>query len=340
MRILKPSLGNTNTSFNATDSLSADAGNSNGNSLQQAYGRASSGTLTKGSNAPTPSSTEYDDALAQLARQGNYDAYWKKATQNANINRLAQKYVGNTLKQQGLESTGEGTLGSTSLSNAYINAQANALSDFNTQEQTIGENAYTRYQNQQSESASKVSSYESNMSTALNNNTLEDWYTKNVVNNADLTDTEKAELARYYEAINSGDSTKVSTPNGSMSIEEYATANNLRGGWTSTSRWSGMEASDGTGLTCIRDGEVINAGDNNGVRNELVKMNNTKSNYTEPTIFNLVNADGKASCWVLYDPYSGKFYQIDENIASGDLKKYATYRIQGSGDAYQIRSAS
>lgn len=318
MRILKPSLGNTNTSFNATDSLSTDTGNSNGNSLQQAYGRASSGTLTKGSNAPTSSSTEYDDALAQLARQGNYDAYWKKATQNANINRLAQKYVGNTLKQQGLESTGEGTLGSTSLSNAYINAQANALSDFNTQEQAIGENAYTRYQNQQSESASKVSSYESNMSTAFNNNTLEDWYTKNVVNNSDLTDTEKAELARYYEAINSGTSDSFLKNAGiSTDYSGYTSADDLK-----------QMTDNGT-----KTGSKLSS--------EIDAMVNwvTGNKPGTGTLFKLANSDGSANAYIYYDPSSGSYYRVSEEQAS----KYtgATYyAYKGSVTSYDSYSKS
>jgi hypothetical protein len=393
--VISNSASNATANANASDASSPNdtsANNSNG-SLQSYY------NSNTGTDLPQSQSSEYDDALAQLARQGNYEAYFKKATQNANINRLAQKYLNNSLKQQGLESTGEGAIGSTALSNAYLNAQSNALSDFNTEEKSITEEAYNRnetkkseqysewstmlqnaanngnvedtlnqiletnpdldqetinklqtlataYSNANSESSSKVSTYQSYMSAALNSGNLDDWYTSNVVNNSELTDSEKSELARYYEAINTtSDTSTIKTSDGTFSIDDYATKNNLKS-WTGTGYYTGMEGANGSGLTATRTNDdgttsTIDAGNNHGVRNEIATMVKNKANYTEPTIFNLVNADGNANAWVLYDPYSGKFYQIDASMANGDLKKYATYRIQGKGsDPYQIRSAS
>lgn len=378
-----------------SSSSSTSSSNSNTEYNPNAPTLASAYTPT----TPQSSSSSYDDELATLARQGNYEAYWKKATQLSNIQRLAQKNLNNSLKQQGLAGTGEGALGSTQLSNAYLNLQSDALSDFNNQETQITEDAYNRnenkkseqysewsqmlsnaaqngnvdetleqilatnpdldatvvdklktlataYSNANSESSNKVSTYQSYMSAALNSGNLENWYQNNVVNNDDLSDTEKSELAKYYEAINSAeDTSSVKTSNGTYSIDDYASKYGLRS-WTDTGYNSGLEGTNGSGLTATRvndDGtvETIDAGGNYGVRNEIVTMVNNKDSYNAPTVFNLVNADGKASAWVLYDPSSGKFYQIDESMANGDFAKYAVYQIKGSGKApTQTRKAS
>lgn len=384
-----------NAGNNAIADTSSSGSSSNGNEYNP-----NTPTLASAYTPTTPqsSSSSYDDELASLARQGNYEAYWKKATQLANIQRLAQKNLNNSLKQQGLYGTGEGALGSTQLSNAYLNLQSDALSDFNDQEQSITEEAYNRnenkkseqysewsqmlanaaqngnvdetldqilatnpdldasvinklqtlataYSNTNSESSNKVSTYQSYMSAALNSGNLDNWYQNNVVNNDELSDTEKSELAKYYEAINtSTDSSTIKTSDGTLSIEDYATKNNLRS-WTGTGQNKGLEGTNGSGLIATRTNDdgttyTLDAGSNYGVRHEIVRMVNEKSNYTEPTIFHLTNDDGKANAWVLYDPYSGKFYQIDASMASGDLKKYAAYRIAPGSDTYQIRNAS
>lgn len=379
---------NTNTaSSNGVSTSATDNSNNSGASLQSYY------NSNTGTDLPQSQSSEYDDALAQLARQGNYEAYYKKATQLANINRLAQRNLNNTLKQQGLESTGEGTLGSTSLSNAYLNAQSNALSDFNSEEQSITEEAYNRnetkksnqysewstmlqnaanngnvedtlnqiletnpdldqetinklqtlataYSNANSESSSKVSTYQSYMSAALNSGNLDNWYTNNVVNNSELSDTEKSELAKYYEAINTTtDTSTIKTSDGTVSIDDYASKNGITGISSYGNADKLMK-----GIT-VTNNDGVNSTAATYLTHEVNTMFSDRSNYTEPTIFQLVNDDygggnSGITAWVLYDPYSGKFYQIDANMANGDLKKYAAYRIEGRGSAQQTRSAS
>lgn len=383
---------------NAGNSAIADTSSSGSSSSSSSNGNEynpNTPTLASAYTPTTPqsSSSSYDDELASLARQGNYEAYWKKATQLANIQRLAQKNLNNSLKQQGLYGTGEGVLGSTQLSNAYLNLQSDALSDFNNQEQSITEEAYNRnenkkseqysewsqmlanaaqngnvdetldqilatnpdldasvinklqtlataYSNTNSESSNKVSTYQSYMSAALNSGNLDDWYQNNVVNNDELSDTEKSELAKYYEAINtSTDSSTIKTSDGTLSIDDYASKN-------------GMTAISGAGnANALKNNIAVT--DNNGnastagryLSHEVGTMFDNKSNYTEPTIFQLVNDDYNGgnqgiTAYVLYDPYSGNFYQISADMAKGDLKKYAAYRIEGRGEPTQIRNAS
>ena len=340
--VISNSASNATANANASDASSPNdtsANNSNG-SLQSYY------NSNTGTDLPQSQSSEYDDALAQLARQGNYEAYFKKATQNANINRLAQKYLNNSLKQQGLESTGEGAIGSTALSNAYLNAQSNALSDFNTEEKSITEEAYNRnetkkseqysewstmlqnaanngnvedtlnqiletnpdldqetinklqtlataYSNANSESSSKVSTYQSYMSAALNSGNLDDWYTSNVVNNSELTDSEKSELARYYESIK-GDSTD--------SYLDEIGINTSYSAYTSADELKQM-TDNGT-----KTGSKLSS--------EIDAMTTwvTGNKPSEGTMFHLTNDDGN-DAYIYYDPSSGSYYRVSEEQA-------------------------
>ena len=342
--------GNKDGNTTTTSSTGTNANTGSGNtSLSEAYGGKSSSNGQQSSMADS----EYEDTLSQLARQGNYEAYFKKATQNANINRLAQKYLSNSLKQQGLESTGEGAIGSTALSNAYLNAQANALSDYNTQEQSITESAYDRYKtaqdeakteantdysnwtsmlqnasssntvdevlnqiladnpdmdadtanklktyatslsNSTSESSSKVSTYESLLSNASNSGNLESWYTKNVVNNDDLTDDEKSELARYYESIK-GDSTDsyLDDIGINTSYSAYTSADELK------------QMTDNGTKTGSKLSSEIDA--------MVTWVTGNKPN--EGTLFHLTNNDGNEA-YIYYDPSSGSYYRLTSEQA-------------------------
>lgn len=339
--------GNTTS----TSSTGTDTNTGSGNtSLSEAYG----GTSSSNGQQSSMADSEYEDTLSQLARQGNYEAYFKKATQNANINRLAQKYLNNTLKQQGLESTGEGAIGSTALSNAYLNAQANALSDYNTQEQSITESAYDRYKtaqdeakteantdysnwtsmlqnasssntvdevlnqiladnpdmdtatanklktyatslsNSTSESSNKVSTYESLLSNASNSGNLESWYTKNVVNNDDLTDDEKSELARYYESIK-GDSTDsyLDEIGINTSYSAYTSADELK-------QMTDNGTKTGSKLSSEIDAMVSWV---------------TGNKPNEGAMFHLTNNDGN-DVYIYYDPSSGSYYRLTSEQAS------------------------
>lgn len=360
----------------ATSSTGTDKSTGSGNtSLSEAYG----GTSSSNGQQSSMADSEYEDTLSQLARQGNYEAYFKKATQNANINRLAQKYLNNTLKQQGLESTGEGAIGSTSLSNAYLNAQANALSDYNTQEQSITESAYDRYKtaqdeakteanndysnwtsmlqnasssntvdevlnqiladnpdmdtatanklktyatslsNSTSESSSKVSTYESLLSNASNSGNLESWYTKNVVNNDDLTDDEKSELARYYESIK-GDSTTdnyLDEIGINTSYSAYTSADELKQMTNNGTKTGSKLSSEIDAMVSWVTGNKPGTG----------------------TLFKLTNKDGSANEYIYYDPSSGSYYRVSEEQA-GKYTGTTYYAYKGSVTSYDSYSKS
>lgn len=351
--------GNSSITTPTTPTTPTSSSNSSaGNTLQNTYTYATDTGLAKSQES------QYDDELAQLARQGNYDAYFKKATQNSNINRLAQKYLGNTLKQQGLESTGEGTIGSTNLSNAYLNAQADALSDFNTQEQSITESAYDRYKTEQneaeaeakenysnwasmlqtasssgtvnetleqiladnpdmdtatanklrtlataysnsnSESSSKVSTYQGYMSAASNAGNLDAWYTNNVENNDELSDTEKSELAKYYEAIKGDSSNNFLDDIGVTSYSAYSTADELKQMTDNDVKTGNKLSSDIDAMTKWVSG----------------------NKPSEGTLFHLMGSDGEEA-YIYYDPSSGSYYRLSsEQAGKYSGTSYTSYK--------------
>lgn len=260
-----------------------------------------------GTTTPTSSGSSYDDDLAQLEREGNYKTYFSKLVQNANINKLANKYLDNSLKQQGINTQGAGSIAGTQLSNAYLNANATALSNYNTQENSITESAYKSYQE---DSASKVSTYEGNMQTAYNNGNLEDWYTNNVTNNTSLSDSEKAELQRYYEAIGSS-------------------GNSLL---TSAEKTYGMLSAD-----TLTSGSTTTDSKTMDEINSMISLVTTNP-PSSTTLYHLVSAGNGVDQYIAYDPATKAYYRVSADKAKG--YKGTTYTIGRtagqveSGDTY------
>lgn len=310
------------------------------------------GTYPADNGGPSSSASAYDDALAELARQGNYEAYWNKTVQLGNIQRLAQKNMQNTLKQQGIATQGAGAIAGSQLSNAYMNAQAGALKDFNDNESQITEDAYNRaetakqnqlseyqnllatasqngnvsetlqkifesnpnmddetrqklnalavaYDNTNSENASRVSTFQQYMQLANESGKLEKWYSENVLNNEDLTDKEKTELQRYYNAMGGiGDSFLSSV--GVSSNNRFTTIDDLKN-----------SALDDTIL-------------DNKVGHELIGMQSfiATNNVTEPTLFILHSDHFGKNVYVYYDPNNGSYVRLNRNQATrfnGDI---------------------
>lgn len=331
--------------------------NGNSDSLSRLYGgygnnSNSNSMANKNADDGNSSMNAYDDALAELARQGNYEAYWNKTVQLGNIQRLAQKNMQNTLKQQGIATQGAGAIAGSQLSNAYMNAQAGALKDFNDNESQITEDAYNRaetakqnqlseyqnllatasqngnvsetlqkifesnpnmddetrqklnalavaYDNTNSENASRVSTFQQYMQMANESGNLEKWYSENVLNNSDLTDKEKTELQRYYNAMGGiGDSFLSSV--GVSSNNRFTTIDDLKN-----------SALDDTIL-------------DNKVGHELIGMQSfiATNNVTEPTLFILHSDHFGKNVYVYYDPNNGSYVRLNRNQATrfnGDI---------------------
>lgn len=316
------------------------------------------GTYPADNGGPSSSASAYDDALAELARQGNYEAYWNKTVQLGNIQRLAQKNMQNTLKQQGIATQGAGAIAGSQLSNAYMNAQAGALKDFNDNESQITEDAYNRaetakqnqlseyqnllatasqngnvsetlqkifesnpnmddetrqklnalavaYDNTNSENASRVSTFQQYMQLANESGNLEKWYSENVLNNEDLTDKEKTELQRYYDAM--GESS-----NGSSFVKSVGLDPTL----------SMYSSGDELKKTAYEDRVADDV-----VGHEIEGMENfvSSNKLSEPTLFHLHSDRFARDMYVYYDPSKGGFYVLNKDQAK-----------QFSGNSYYV----
>lgn len=328
----------------AASSNPSNGGQASDNSLDSAY--STDGSVQS-------QSSPLDDELAKLAREGNYKAYLNKTIQNANVSRLAQKYLENSLKQQGIETQGAGTIANTQLSNAYLNANAQAQSDFYDTEKNITSEAnthadnankenlnewsqllatasqngnldeayqqildnnpdidestkdklsqyYAAYDNKTSESSSKVSTYQNYMSAANGSGNLDAWYQENVLNNADLSDSEKQELARYYSAIKSSTNSENWLASNADNVSGQYTADEL----TNRNLGNGKTGSD--------------------ISDEIDAMTNyvTSNKPNQPVMFQLTSKRNGITAYVYYDPTSGAYYYVDQSVAeSFDGKK-------------------
>lgn len=347
---------NGNNTGNAT-------ANGNSDSLSSLYGSFGSNSNNSNStnnaeNGDSSSMNAYDDALAELARQGNYEAYWNKTVQLGNIQRLAQKNMQNTLKQQGIATQGAGTIAGSQLSNAYMNAQASALKDYNDTESQITEDAYNRaetakqnqlseyqnllatasqngnvsetlqkifesnpdmddetrqklnalavaYDNTNTENASRVSTFQQYMQLANESGNLEKWYSENVLNNEDLTDKEKSELQRYYDAMgeSSNGSSFVKSIGLDPTLSMYSSADELKN-------------------TAYADGVA-----DDFIGHEIEGMTNFASTnkLSEPTLFHLHSDRLGTNMYVYYDPSKGGYYVLTKEQAR-----------QFSGNSYYV----
>lgn len=328
----------------AASSNPSNGGQASDNSLDSAY--STDGSVQS-------QSSPLDDELAKLAREGNYKAYLNKTIQNANVSRLAQKYLENSLKQHGIETQGAGTIANTQLSNAYLNANAQAQSDFYNTERNITSEANTRadnankenlnewsqllatasqngnldeayqqildnnpdmdestkdklsqyyaaYDNKTSESSSKVSTYQNYMSAANGSGNLDAWYQENVLNNADHSDNEKQELARYYSAIKSSTTSENWLANNADNVSGQYTSDEL----TNRNLGNGKTGSD--------------------ISDEIDAMTSyvTSNKPNQPVMFQLISKRNGITAYVYYDPTSGAYYYVDQSVAeSFDGKK-------------------
>ena len=99
--------------------------------------------------ATQPQASEYDDTIAELARRGNYEAYFQRQVQLANQHALAQKNYADMSRAQGLYGSGEGMTNYIRMNNAALNQQQNNYQAYMQGERDITNNAYARYQEAQ-----------------------------------------------------------------------------------------------------------------------------------------------------------------------------------------------
>lgn len=273
------------------------------------------GTGNNSSVSNTGLTSEYDNELSELARKGNYKSYFNKATQLANVNKLQQKYLQNSLKASGLSGTGAGTNASTQQNNAYLNASQNALSDYYTKEAEITEDAYNTYQSDQ---ASEVSQYENMLSQYQTLDGLANAYSS--LDTSSLGDEAKSALDTYYNNL-------VNTMR-----ESNGVTNGTFAGWAYDNGLKSFTDETIGSMTVHRtDNDTYQRADSFwGVDNEVKTMQKMVGGLSQPTAFKLENSDGKGSVWVVYDPSSGTYYQVND-------EETALSAVGGSGNAYYIQ---
>lgn len=91
----------------------------------------------------------YDDPMAKLERSQNWKEFYNRQVQQNAVNELAAKYYQNTLRQQGLQSSGEGTTQSVIMANAGLNRLSENYGDYLNKEGEISSSAYARYADEQ-----------------------------------------------------------------------------------------------------------------------------------------------------------------------------------------------
>ena len=101
----------------------------------------------------------YDDALAKAERDQNYKTYYNNAIQLYNMKLNTQKYLNNSLAQQGLATSGYGTSAHAGVNNNAMNLYSKNLSDYNTAELNTTANAMTRYQAKQDQIDAEFTTY-------------------------------------------------------------------------------------------------------------------------------------------------------------------------------------
>lgn len=265
----------------------------------------------------TGMASDYDNELSELARKGNYKSYFNKATQLANVNKLQQKYLQNSMKANGLSGTGAGTSATAQQNNAYLNASQNALSDYYSNEASITEDAYNTYQSDQ---ASEVSQYESMLSQYNTLDGLANAY--NTLDTSSLGDEAKSALDTYYNNLVNTMRESNGVTNGTLA--GWAYDNGIKSFTDETLGSMSVHRTD--------NDSYKRADDFWGVSNEIKTMQTMVSSLSQPTAFHLENADGKGAVWVIYDPTSGNYYQVnDEAMAQSVVGEDNMYQIKGSG---------
>lgn len=107
----------------------------------------------------TETSDPYEDALAKAKRDQNYKSYYNQAIQLYNMKNNANKYLSNSLASQGLNSQGYGSSARVGIGNTAANLYADAYSDYQANEQSITEDAISRYDENQTELDNQLVSY-------------------------------------------------------------------------------------------------------------------------------------------------------------------------------------
>lgn len=95
--------------------------------------------------AKSNTETVYDDAQAQALRNSNYKTYYNSQLQLANTKRLAQQYLANNAAQSGMASQGVTGSNYIALNNSYANQYMQNQNAYQTQEDQITQDAYSRY---------------------------------------------------------------------------------------------------------------------------------------------------------------------------------------------------
>lgn len=301
--------------------------------LNSAYASASS-------PSPTGSTSEYDDDMARMAREGNYTEYLQKQFQLNNIRRQAQKNQQATLQSQGLANSGEGNSMGIAIQNAYANQQQSNLGDYYNTERNITSDAYSRYKEDQTNAQTEAAARTANIGSML----------QQAATINDGGETFNRILAQYQEEINGMSGQQASDMNSMIDLYRTAAqqgtteASRQAESWFSKNNFSAPNASGENAADTLKSvyvktssGERVKAGDGSkGVTHEIDMLVDSVGNGTikDGDIVLLSNKNSRnGSMFVVYS--NGGYYVLTPLQA----KDYAGstggnfWKIEGEGYA-------
>lgn len=282
-------------------------------------------------------SNPYDDVADKAARDQNWKAYYNSQVQNYRVNELAQKYLKNSLQQQGMATQGAMGTAGTQLSNAFLNQGQTNLSNYYDTEADISSNAYSKYQQYAEQMAQEDAARDSELIGYLTSATTTaeaQQYLRNAgyIDDSgnytsawnELDDDRKRSIANALtkQQTNVSDTSSLEsqlTSAGSQAMDFDTLAN---------SKFGNENDADGWGSDSLNKRKY-------GVAKELDAMRNlTEGNPMSynGTLFTLKGTFGNRPVYVMF--LNGKYYRVTEDYANsyGGNKKTISY-ASGSSDS-------
>lgn len=247
-----------------------------------------------------------DDTTAVQERAVNYKNLLNAQIQNANAQRIANKYMANALKQSGLQNTGVGVGATAKVNNNYLNNANNNVADYNSNELQITSDNATRWSEEQ---ASKDATLISAMQTAYSSG--DGNMVENLLKNNGYID----DNGNWTSAFYSLDADRQSQ------LQNYATL--YRSDALTNSLQNSVYATD---LDSLRE---LSASNGQQIKNFVTNEAETLANYGGKKNGDVYQLKSKLSgnyTYILYN--NGRYYIVDEDTYNKATNKYL---IKGSG---------
>jgi len=285
------------------------------NAGQELIDQVNAAKQTEETNSTVSDDTSnvYDDALAKAKRDQNYKSYYNQAIQLYNMKNNANKYLQNSLANQGLNTQGYGSSASAGINNTAANLYQDAYKSYMENEQSITDDALSRYEENQTELDNQLVTFIQNATDKeqINKYLTNYGYMDKNGNYTEKWENLDSDRKAYIQSVIDGTNTTTDS-------NIYTSADDMK-----------------NAVYTKKDGTIEKLGDHFSEEIQDLYSLASANNYSKGTTVAIRNGEGT----IIYVQWTGSGYkQVTESEYNSAKEKHTLTRTDDKKNAYDVFS--